>query len=155
MEFLNKLTDTIASITTTNTSRADVADQVLKLYAEFEKTNIEDVKVHFLCDCIFYNLFCSLCMLKTTQEQREVKDNQRIIRFVPTDKNFDLYLSQKNKLETMVKREIQEKFPNEIINEKELSMLIYNILSKEDNQIDNVVKNFLSFCAAYLSKNGE
>ena len=94
-------------------------------------------------------------MLKTTQEQREVKDNQRIIRFVPTDKNFDLYLSQKNKLETMVKREIQEKFPNEIINEKELSMLIYNILSKEDNQIDNVVKNFLSFCAAYLSKNGE
>jgi len=155
MEFLNKLTNTIASITTTNTSRADVADQVLKLYAEFEKTNIEDLKVHLLCECIFYNLFCSLCMLKTTQEQWEVKDNQRIIRFVPTDKNFDLYLSQKNKLETMVKREIQEKFPNEIINEKELSMLIYDILTKEDNQIDNVVKNFLSFCAAYLSKNGE
>lgn len=154
MEFLNKLINIIASIKN-KVSRDDFAHEVLKLYEEFEKTKIEDSKLYFLCSCIFYDLFCALSMLETREPKWEECGNKRIMKLVSTDKNFNLYLNNKKNLETVVKCGIQEKFSEEIINEKELSKSIYHILSKIDTHIDNAVKYFLSFCSAYLSENDD
>lgn len=156
MEFLNKLLSIIEHVSNGENHKT-VRQEILDRFEEFKNYNFEDENEYILCAGLFYNFFSCLRKLKQDQQKISQDDGKKTITMVDVYDTEKMYIENINYLKNILNKIIPEKYPDLKYEENNLSdafLQISNKLIKTDKKEKPEFHDFLSFCSAYFSDNG-